>query len=74
MALTICLLDCALGELFADVSTTRCMTIADRYGLLAAVLDETLSDDDRRSVDRLLRAVKKGRIELVNEISTLRRA
>ncbi|MEA5517434.1 hypothetical protein [Limnoraphis robusta] len=47
------------------------MTQADRYGLMAAILDETLSEDERESVDRLLRAVVRGRIHVVDELSAL---
>ncbi|HEY9623447.1 MAG TPA: hypothetical protein V6C78_24025 [Crinalium sp.] len=67
----ICLLECALAELFAQVSHSGQITLADRYGLLAAVLDESLSDEERRSVDRLLHAVCKGRVRVVSEISSL---
>lgn len=65
------LLPDALSELFVQASRTGCLTLADRYGLMAAVLDESLSDENRNAIDRLLRAVCKGRIMVVEEISSL---
>ncbi|WP_341738915.1 MAG: hypothetical protein ACM65L_08380 [Microcoleus sp.] len=63
------LIPCALGELFADVNHHRYITIADRYGLMAAIFDETLTEEEKRSIDRLLRAVYRGKIKLVNQLS-----
>ncbi|TAG64984.1 MAG: hypothetical protein EAZ25_17860 [Oscillatoriales cyanobacterium] len=51
------LIPSALGELFAEVNHRGYITVADRYGLLAAIFDETLTEDDKRSIDRLLRSV-----------------
>jgi len=62
----------ALGELFAEVNHTGYITLADRYGLLAAIFDETLTEEDKRSIDRLLHSVCRGRIKLVNELSAIR--
>jgi len=45
------------------------LTLADRYGLMAATLDESLNDEDRGCVNRLLRAVLRGRVRMVNELS-----
>ncbi|OIP67267.1 MAG: hypothetical protein AUK43_19800 [Oscillatoriales cyanobacterium CG2_30_40_61] len=66
------LLQSALSDLFAQVNTTGHLTLADRYGLLAAILDESLSEEERRCVDRLLRGVYRGKIKIVDEISSLR--
>ena len=52
----------AIAEIFATVSQTRVLTLCDRYGLLAATLDETLTEEERRAINRILRAVIKGRI------------
>lgn len=65
------LLPSALGDLFAQVNTTGYITLADRYGLMAAIFDESLSEDEKRSIDRLLRAIRKGHIKIVNEISAV---
>lgn len=66
------LIPSALGELFAEVNHSGYITLADRYGLMAAIFDETLTQEEKRSIDRLLRAVCRGRIKLVNELSTIR--
>ncbi len=66
------LIPSALGELFAEVNHSGYITLADRYGLLAAIFDETLTEEDKRSIDRLLRSVRRGRIKLVNELSAIR--
>lgn len=65
------LLPFAIPELFAQASTTRTLTQADCYGLLAAVLEDSLVDEERAAIDRLLHAVYKGRIHTVNEISAI---
>ncbi len=65
------LLQSALGDLFAQANTTGCLTLADRYGLMAAILDESLSEEERRSIDRLLRAVCRGKIKIVDDLSNL---
>ncbi|TAH31235.1 MAG: hypothetical protein EAZ10_01360 [Oscillatoriales cyanobacterium] len=56
----------------ADKDRSRDRRVADRYGLLAAIFDETLTEDDKRSIDRLLRSVCRGRIKLVDELSAIR--
>ncbi|HEY9853825.1 MAG TPA: hypothetical protein V6D28_30420 [Leptolyngbyaceae cyanobacterium] len=63
------LLPGAISEILVSVSDTGVLTLADRYGLLAATLDESLDEEDRSSVNRLLRAVMKGRVKLVADIS-----
>lgn len=65
------LLPSAISELFAQVSSTGQITLADRYGLMAAILEETASEEEIHSIDRLLYALQRGRIRIVNELSTL---
>ncbi|MGC9526698.1 MAG: hypothetical protein ACP5D7_14280 [Limnospira sp.] len=67
------LIQSALGDLFAQVNLTGQLTLADRYGLMAAILNDSLSYEERRCVDRLLRAVLRGRIAVVDEISAIAR-
>ena len=66
------LIPSALGDLFAEVNQNGYITLADRYGLMAAIFDENLTEEDKRSIDRLLRSVCRGRIKLVNELSMIR--
>ncbi|MCU0545389.1 MAG: hypothetical protein MUE44_24995 [Oscillatoriaceae cyanobacterium Prado104] len=63
------LLPGAICEILASATETGVLTLADRYGLMAATFDESLDEEERGCVNRLLRAVLKGRVKLVNEIS-----
>ncbi|MDA0268764.1 MAG: hypothetical protein O2890_11735 [Cyanobacteria bacterium] len=70
--LELCPLKFALAELFAQVSDHGRLTLADRYGLLANLLHEdSLTEDERHSIDRLLRATLRGRVKVDPEISIL---
>ncbi len=71
MLTQVCLLPNALPDLFAQVSYTGQITLADRYGLMAALLGESLTEEDRELIDRLLHAVYRRRLKLVNEISSV---
>lgn len=64
------LLPGAINELLASATENHYLTIADRYGLMAAILDESLSEEERRCLDRLIRSLVRGRIQVVNEISS----
>jgi hypothetical protein len=63
------LLPGAIAELFAQVSDSGVITLADRYGLMAAMFDETLTEEERRAVDRLLRSICRGYLKAVDELS-----
>ena len=63
------LLPSALSDLFAQVMISGKLTLADRYGLLAALLDEKTTGDDLDNIDRLLRSVRRGRVLIVEELS-----
>jgi hypothetical protein len=65
------LLPTAFSELFASVSHSGFLTRADRYGLMAALLEESLLDEERAALDRLLYAVRRGRLTTVDEISAI---
>jgi len=68
------LLPGALADLFAQVSQTGRITLADRYGLMAAILDDSLAEEERASIDRLLYATRLGRMQLVEDISSTARS
>lgn len=55
----------ALSEVFAQVSHTGEITRTERQCLLHALLDETLSIEEKQAIDRLLYAVRQGRIHLI---------
>ncbi|MEA5417851.1 hypothetical protein VB712_01360 [Spirulina sp. CCNP1310] len=65
------LLPGALSDLFAHVSVTGELTLADRYGLMAALLEEPLLTEERASIDRLLRATRAGRAQVVDKLSAV---
>jgi len=65
------LLPTALYELFATASVSGSLTLADRYGLMAALLEESLLDEELCVINRLLYAVRQGRIALVDEIGSI---
>ena len=65
------LLPTAFSELFAQVSCSGRLTLADRYGLMAALLEEPPSEEKLAVIDRLLHSVRKGQVGLSNEISVV---
>lgn len=65
------LLPGAISDLFAQVTSSGYITLADRYGLMAAILEDSISQEERDSIDRLLRSIRRGRMEMVDEISAL---
>lgn len=65
------LLPGALSELFAQATSSGYMTKADRYGLMAALLEEELGVEERSIIDRLIRAVKRGRLKMADELSAV---
>jgi hypothetical protein len=65
------LLPSALSEMFAQISTTGEITLADRYGMMAAILDETASEEDICAMDRLLHGIRRGRVQVVDKISAV---
>ena len=65
------LLPSALSELFAQVASTGTITQADRYGLMAAIMDDRLGEEERCAIDRMLHAFCRGRLQIVNEISAV---
>lgn len=67
----ILLLPGAIAELFASASNTGRLTLADRYGLLAAILDDSLSEEERDCIDRLLRSAVRGRLEIADDLSVV---
>ncbi len=65
------LLPGAIAEIMASVCSSGCLTLADRYGLLAAILEENITDEERHCLDRLFRSLSRGRVAVVNELSSI---
>ncbi|MGF1492287.1 MAG: hypothetical protein ACFBSC_07525 [Microcoleaceae cyanobacterium] len=58
------LLPGAVNEILASVADTYCLTESDRYGLMAAILSDSLTREEYGSIDRLLRSVRRGTIKV----------
>lgn len=59
----------AVSEIIATSADSGVLTLADRYGLMAAILDEFINDEEEEALNRLLRRVIRGRIQVVDQIS-----
>lgn len=71
MLVTACLLPSALSDLFAQSQDSGKITLADRYGIKIALLQTSLEEEELGSIDRLLHAVRRGRVEIVDELSVI---
>lgn len=71
MLAPICLIPSAVSELFAQVTETRQVTLADRFGLMAATLDDSLTSEERDAINRVLRGICRGRFQVVDQLSAL---
>ena len=67
----LCLLPCGLSDLYLEVSNSMKVTLADRYGLMAAVCNPTATEEELRVINRLCWLLGKGKLQLVNELSAL---
>lgn len=65
------LLPTAFPGLFAHTIASGVLTLADRYGLMAALLQDSLSDEDLSAIDRLLYAIRQGKVRITDEISAV---
>ena len=71
MKIQLRLLPGAISDLFAQSSYSGKITLADRYGLMAALLEDSLTQEERDSIERLLRSVRRGKLKIVDEISAI---
>jgi hypothetical protein len=60
-----CLLESAIAKLFTQASQKGKLTLTDCYGLVAALLTYPLSEAEQDLINRLLYAVRRGRMEVV---------
>ena len=63
------LLPGAISEMLVSAAQTGNLTLADRYGLMAAIMDESLNEEEIRSINRLVRSVIRGRVQVDQNIS-----
>lgn len=64
MSFYIQLIPGALSEMVQAVEQSQRVTLTDRYGLMAAVFDESLPDKERKMVNRILKGVQAGQIQM----------
>lgn len=57
----------SVAEMLATARQTGRLQKTDQYGLMAAVLEEALSDEEVRAVNRLLRSVQRGKVKITDE-------
>jgi hypothetical protein len=60
----------AVSEILASCADHRVLTLADRCGLMAAILNGFLEQEEEEAVNRLLRYVVRGRIQIVETTSS----
>ena len=65
------LLPGAVSELFVQATQAGEIALADRYGMMAAISSGQLSDEEHAAIDRLLHAVRRGRLHLSHTLSTV---
>lgn len=65
------LLPGAISELFLQTATTQKLTVADRYGILAAICEESVSEDEMQALDRIFYGLRKGQIQVVDDLSAI---
>ncbi|MGL5064556.1 MAG: hypothetical protein ACRC62_31590 [Microcoleus sp.] len=58
--------DCAVAELFYQVSHSGNMTRTESSGLMRVMCESALSDEDRDAVNRLLHAIRRGWVRVLD--------
>ena len=58
------LLPCAISEIMASVAENSVLTLNDRYGLMTALVNNSLNKDEEYAVNRLLRFIIKGKVSI----------
>ena len=72
MSVQLRLLPGAISDLFAESSNSNQITLADQYGLLAALLEDSITEEERASIDRMLYSLHRSAgCEVVSEISAM---
>lgn len=60
------LLPSVFSEMFFNAIQSGSLNKTDRYGIMAALLENRLDVEEQKAIDLLLRAAAKGRIALVD--------
>lgn len=56
-----------ISEIFYSVAATSRITESDYYRVMVAILNNSLEEEEIKSLKRMLHLVKRGKISLVNE-------
>ena len=56
-----------LSDLFAQISHSGKISLAERYKFMHAILSQTLNEEERLSIERLLYSFRRGRLKGVEE-------
>jgi hypothetical protein len=65
----LCLLPGAIADLFAQANESGRLTQADCYGLKAAILSNNTTAEEKASINRLLYAIRRRRIQIDDALS-----
>jgi hypothetical protein len=52
--------ECPIAELFCQVSQSGTLTRTNRHSLMSALLNYTLTEEDKSVIDRLVHATRRG--------------
>jgi hypothetical protein len=58
--------ECQIAELFCQVSQSGTLTRTHRYNLMSALLNYTLSEEDKSVIDRLIHATRRGWVTILD--------
>ncbi len=59
----------AVNEIIYNVVKTQKISKADRYGIMVALLDESISNEDQNAINRLVRLIVRGKVQIIDELS-----
>lgn len=63
----VCFLESAIAELFTQVFQEGKITLTASYSLIAVLMSPSLSEAEEDLINRLLYAVRRGRLKVVDE-------
>ncbi len=67
--LSVKILPGAVNEIIYNVARTQKITKTDRYGIMTALLDDSISEEDQNAINRLVRLIVRGKVQVVDELS-----
>ncbi len=56
-----------VSEIFYQIWQTKQISPRHRWGLMSALMQDSLSEDERDAIDRLLHAVRRGWLQVEDE-------